>query len=59
MALTRTEVAALFGVDARTVSRAIDDGTIPSVRLGRRVFVPRVRLLDLLTQAQAHAPADQ
>ena len=39
--LNRAEVAALLGVDARTVDRAIDDGTIPAVRLGRRILIPR------------------
>jgi excisionase family DNA binding protein len=36
--LNRAEVAALLEVDARTVDRAIDDGTIPAVRLGRRIL---------------------
>ncbi|AUN42487.1 hypothetical protein ASU32_22730 [Tsukamurella tyrosinosolvens] len=41
----------MFHVDPRTVNRAIADGTIPAVRLGRRVFVPRLPLLELLDSA--------
>ena len=39
--LNRAEVAVLLTVDARTVDRAIEDGTIPAIRLGRRVLIPR------------------
>lgn len=39
--LNRAEVAALLTVDARTVDHAIEDGTIPAIRLGRRVLIPR------------------
>ena len=39
--LNRAEVAALLEVDARTVDRAIDDGTLPAIRLGRRILIPR------------------
>lgn len=46
--LTLAEVAALFGVDARTVSRAAHDGDLPCIRLGKRVFIPRERFLALI-----------
>jgi excisionase family DNA binding protein len=39
--LNRAEVAALLTVDPRTVDHAIEAGTIPAVRLGRRVLIPR------------------
>lgn len=39
--LNRAEVATLLAVDPRTVDHAIDDGTLPCVRLGRRVLIPR------------------
>lgn len=39
--LNRAEVAALLTVDVRTVDHAIADGTIPAIRLGRRVLIPR------------------
>ncbi|MHA7248028.1 helix-turn-helix domain-containing protein [Arthrobacter tecti] len=48
-ALTRAEVANLFGVDPRTITRAIEAGDIPSVRLGNRILIPREPLLALLT----------
>lgn len=46
-------VADVLGVDARTVTRAIDDGQLPVLRVGRRVLVPRVPLLALLTGVPA------
>lgn len=39
--LNRAEVAALLAIDPRTVDQAIADGTIPAVRVGRRVLIPR------------------
>jgi excisionase family DNA binding protein len=39
--LNRAEVAALLTLDPRTVDQAIEDGTIPAVRIGRRVLIPR------------------
>lgn len=58
-ALPVAEVASkVFHVDPRTVNRAIADGTIPAVRLGRRVFVPRLPLLEMLDGAgRAEPPA--
>ncbi len=47
--LTQAEVADLFGVDARTVSRALNDGTLPCIRFGRRALIPREPLLAILT----------
>lgn len=47
-ALSRSQVAELFEVDPRTISRAIRDGELPSVKLGNRVFIPREPLLALL-----------
>lgn len=45
--LNRTEVALVLGVDPRTVTKAIEDGCIPALRLGRRVLIPREKFLDL------------
>lgn len=57
-AFTRTQVAALLDVDERTVTRAIDEGQLPAIRLGRRVLVPRLPLLALLgASADAEKPA--
>jgi excisionase family DNA binding protein len=47
--VTRVEVGELFGCDPRTITQGIKDGTIPSIKLGRRVVIPREPLLALLT----------
>lgn len=47
VAITRTAVASALGIDARTVTTAIENGTIPSVKLGRRVLIPRLPFLAL------------
>lgn len=46
--VTRADAAAVLGIDQRTVTRAIEDGQLPSLRVGRRVLVPRLPLLALL-----------
>lgn len=46
--LTRDEVSVMLGVDPRTVSKGIADGTIPGIRLGNRVVIPRQPLLAML-----------
>jgi excisionase family DNA binding protein len=46
--VTVAQAASVFGVDVRTVSRAIENGELPSVRLGRRVLIPRLPLLAVL-----------
>jgi len=48
-ALTRAEVAAILNVDARTVTRAIESGELPSIRLGRRRLIPIEPFLALMT----------
>ena len=57
-ALTRRQTAKLLGVDERTVTRAIDAGEIPSIRMGRRVLVPRLPLLRKLGVEHDRAPDD-
>ena len=47
LVITRTDAAAALGVDPRTVTAGIDNGTIPSVKLGRRVLIPREKFLRL------------
>lgn len=47
-ALSIAEVARVLGVDPRTVSAATASGELPSVRLGRRVLIPREPLIALL-----------
>ena len=41
------EAAQALGVDPRTITVGIEDGTIPSVKLGRRVVIPREKFLRL------------
>jgi excisionase family DNA binding protein len=65
--VTRADVAALLDVDERTVTRAVEAGQIPSLRVGHRVLIPRLPLLELLgahVDAAAHVsrvlrPADR
>jgi excisionase family DNA binding protein len=45
LVITRTEAAAALGVDPRTVTAGVENGTIPSVRLGRRLVIPREKFL--------------
>lgn len=47
LVISRTEAAAALGVDPRTVTAGIENGTIPSVKLGRRVVIPREKFLKL------------
>lgn len=47
-AITRRQTAQVLGVDERTVTRAINNDELPSLRMGRRVLIPRLPLLRLL-----------
>ncbi len=49
--ITRLDAARALGVDPRTITASIEDGTIPSVKLGRRVVIPREAFLRLFDQA--------
>jgi excisionase family DNA binding protein len=46
--VTVAAVAEVLEVDERTVTRAIQDQQLPSVRVGRRVLIPRIPLLAML-----------
>jgi excisionase family DNA binding protein len=46
--VTIAQAASVFGVDVRTVTRAIENGELPALRLGRRVLIPRLPLLAAL-----------
>ena len=50
LALTVPEAAAVAGVSARTMYRAIEAGSVPTIRLTPhgRVFIPRLALERLL-----------
>lgn len=45
--ITMKTAAVVLGCDPRTVSAGIAEGSIPAVRLGRRVVIPRERFLAL------------
>jgi excisionase family DNA binding protein len=42
------EVAAVLGVDRRTVYAAMEEGQLPSVTVGKLRLVPKKAVLDLL-----------
>lgn len=48
LVLTPTETAKLLRIGRGTVYEQIRLGVIPSVRLGRRILVPRVALMRML-----------
>lgn len=50
--ITRTEAAEALGVDPRTVTAGIENGTIPAVKLGRRVVIPREKFLRIFDPIQ-------
>jgi len=45
LVITRADAPAALGVDPRTVTAGIENGSIPSVKLGRRVVIPREKFL--------------
>ena len=53
LTLTVPEAARLIGISRMTAYSAVREGTIPSIRIGRRVLVPRAALDRLLAQADA------
>ena len=46
--VTVSDVASLLDVDPRTVLRGCEAGQLPSIAVGRRVLIPRLRMLALL-----------
>ena len=47
LVITRKEAAEALGVDPRTITTSINEGTIPHVKLGRRIVIPREKFLAL------------
>ena len=45
LVITRKEAAEALGVDPRTITTSINEGTIPHVKLGRRIVIPREKFL--------------
>lgn len=52
LTITRKDAAAALGVDPRTVTVGIEDGTIPAIKLGRRVVIPRAKFLALFADME-------
>jgi excisionase family DNA binding protein len=46
--LSVAETAELLGISRWLVQQAVRDGSLPSLRVGRRILIPRVRLQALL-----------
>ena len=51
LVITRKETTEALGVDPRTITTSINDGTIPHVKLGRRIVIPREKFLALFADA--------
>lgn len=58
-AVTRNQAAQVFDVDPRTVTRAIDSGDLPSVRIGGRVLIPTAHLRRILGVDASASPMPQ
>lgn len=56
-ALSVSKAAGFVGVDPRTLSRSLDDGDIPSIRVGRRRLVPTQALRQFLAGNPDHGGA--
>lgn len=52
LTISRAQAAAVLHVDPRTVSVGIADGTIPGLRLGRKILIPREKFLALFDSAE-------
>jgi excisionase family DNA binding protein len=50
--ITVPEAASLMGADPRTVRRGIEEGKIPSIRIGRKVLILVAPFLVLLGQVR-------
>ena len=57
--LTVDEAAKLLGISRNLAYELVRLGQIPSVRLGRRIVVPRAALERLLEEVVRPAPGDQ
>ena len=52
------EACALLGVSRPTLNAAISNGDIPVVRIGKRLFVPRMALEKRLAEQSVQAAAE-
>lgn len=55
-ALSVAETAELLGISRWLVQQAVRDGSLPSVRVGRRILIPKVQLDAWLAGQASGAP---
>lgn len=53
MTLTLAEAAELAGRDYRTIKALVENGSVPALRLGSRVLIPRAAFVRLLETGSA------
>lgn len=56
--LTVAQTAQMLGISRWLVQQAVRDGSLPAVRLGRRILIPRIRL-EAWLDGQPWRPSDQ
>lgn len=54
--LTVVEVAKILRIGKISAYQAIERGEVPSIRIGRRILIPRMALEQLLTSKQKAGP---
>jgi excisionase family DNA binding protein len=58
LTMTVSQTASVLGISRSSAYECVRYGSIPSIRLGRRIVVPR-RAIDELLAAASLAPSDQ
>lgn len=53
--LTVAEAAELLGISRGLAFEAVNRGELPSIRVGRRILIPRSRLMALIDGSDAEA----
>lgn len=48
LTVTVDEAAQMLGISRNSAFRAVQRGQLPSIRIGRRILIPRDRLAELL-----------
>lgn len=56
LTLSVPQAASLLGLSTNHAWRLVQAGELPSIRLGRRVLVPRAALVELVDRAAAGRP---
>lgn len=53
--LTVEETAEVFGISRGLAYEGVKDGSIPSIRIGKRILVPRARIAEMLGETKPKA----